>query len=1130
MSRSPRIDDLFDVVRPQEPALSPDGRVAAYVRASVDREQDRPVSEVWSVATAGGEPTRLTSGPADSAPSWSPDGSRLAFVRAADGPGQLWLLPTAGGEPSRLTSLTWGAGAAVWSPDGTQIAFSAPVAPAGRTPAEHASAPIATTDLNYQADGAGFLGGLRQQIHVVDVASGTVRQLTWCAGHAAEPVWSRDGSQVYFTTTVGDDADLTMSMGPHVVDVASPGSARALPASAMELEVSVAVHPSTGELLCIGNADPGIGHTRAWLRGVDSTDITELAADLDRNVMTGAPGYPGAPLTYVADDTLLMCIRDRGYVNLLRLDADGSRRTLVGGAQTVSGLSVSSDGRQAVVVVSSPESFGELARLDLADGTLTALTAYGTGVLSELDWTVPRERTFTAPDGRPVHGWILRGEDVDGATPLLLDIHGGPHNAWSGAADAEHLYHQVLAAAGWTVLLLNPRGSDGYGEDFMTAALGHWGTADADDFLTPIDDLVAQGLVDPARLAVTGYSYGGYMTCYLTSRDGRFAAAVPGGVVADSHSVATTSDMGLLLAVKEMGGLPWTDRERFDEMSPMHLIDQVQTPTLVLQGAADVRCPVSEAQRWFTALRTRGVPSELVLYPGASHLFILNGRPSHRADWNRRIVDWVHRYAGSPASPDGARPRVRPVVDAAHWQHRLTELIARHEVPGATLGILRLGAAPGGGDEVVAAAAGVLNQRTGAPVSADSVFQIGSITKVWTATLAMQLVEQGALDLDAPVRDVLPELRLGDESVAARVTVRHLLTHTSGIDGDIFTDTGRGDDVLAKYVEVLADARQLHPLGETFSYCNSGFGLLGRVIEKVTGQVWDTVLRERIITPLGLTRTGTLPEEALLWDAALGHERGDDGVLRPASQWGIPRSSGPAGLITAPVRDLLEFAAMHLRGGVGSAGGGARVLGEAAVAAMQREQVRLPGAFDLGDSWGLGWIRFGWGDDRLIGHDGNTIGQSAFLRILPRDGLIVALLTNGGNTPDLFRSLYGEVFAALADVTLPPVLAPTGVSVDLTDAAGTYERDAERIVIGTVDGIPTLTSTALHPLTADSDPTQAYELHGFDERTALVRPPAMDTWSAVTFYRTASGTRYVHNHLRATPEVAPRPSDAAPGQ
>jgi CubicO group peptidase (beta-lactamase class C family) len=259
--------------------------------------------------------------------------------------------------------------------------------------------------------------------------------------------------------------------------------------------------------------------------------------------------------------------------------------------------------------------------------------------------------------------------------------------------------------------------------------------------------------------------------------------------------------------------------------------------------------------------------------------------------------------------------------------------------------------------------------------------------------------------------------------------------------------------VLAKYVEVLADARQLHPLGETFSYCNSGFGLLGRVIEKVTGQVWDTVLREADHHPAG----PDADRDAAGGGPALGCGARARARRRRSAPAGLavgdPRSSGPAGLITAPVRDLLEFAAMHLRGGVGI--DGTRVLGEAAIAAMQQEQVRLPGAFDLGDSWGLGVDPVGWGDDRLIGHDGNTIGQSAFLRILPRDGLIVALLTNGGNTPDLFRSLYGEVFAALADVTLPPVLAPTGVPVDLTDAAGTYERDAERIVIGTVDGVPT---------------------------------------------------------------------------
>lgn len=270
-------------------------------------------------------------------------------------------------KPSRLTSLTWGAGAAVWSPDGPPRSPSRhPSPPAGRTPAEHASAPIATADLNYQADGAGFLGGLRQQIHVVDVASGTVRQLTWCAGHAAEPVWSRDGSQVYFTTTVGDDADLTMSMGPHVVDVASPGSARQLPASAMELEASVAVHPSTGELFVHRQRRPRDRDTRAWLRGVATSDVSVLAADLDRNVMTGAPGYPGLPRPTWPTMRCSCAFATGATSTSCAWTPTGSRRTLVGGAQTVSGLSVSADGRHAVVVVSSPESFGELARLDLA--------------------------------------------------------------------------------------------------------------------------------------------------------------------------------------------------------------------------------------------------------------------------------------------------------------------------------------------------------------------------------------------------------------------------------------------------------------------------------------------------------------------------------------------------------------------------------------------------------------------------------------------------------------------------------------------------------------------------------------------------------------------------------------------
>ncbi len=1112
MSRSPCTDDLYAITTPQDPAIAPGGDRVVFAVSTANREEDRQETALWWVPTGGGQPARLTSGPADSAPVFSPDGAQLSFLRAQDGPAQIWLLPSAGGEPRQLTSLPWGAGAPRWSPDGQHLAFAAPVDPTGLSPQARAAAPMVSDDLGYQADGAGLIGGLRQQVQVVEVSSGEVRHLTDSAEHVTDPVWRPDGSQLAFATASGEDPDLTLRSTAHMVDVDSPGSARALPASGLGLELPIAFDATGERLLCAGADKPGYGHTRAWSRSLDDSALTDLSGALDRNVMVGGPGYPGAEPTFVDGGAVALCVRDKGYSNLYRIDPDGEAVALVAGATTVAGMSVTADRTRAAVAIKTPHTFGEIALVDLTSGELTELTSYRESWADTVSWMTPQERTFTAPDGRPVHGWLLRGDEVHGPTPLLLDIHGGPHNAWSGGLDAEHLYHQVLAAAGWTVLLLNPRGSDGYGEDFYNAAVGDWGLADADDFLAPLDELVAEGVADPDRLAVTGYSYGGYMTCYLTSRDRRFAAAVPGGIVANSTSIAGTSDMGYFLATQEMGGSPWAEPERLAERSPMQLVEQVDTPTLILHGAADVRCPVGEAKQWFTALRSRGVPSRLVLYPDASHLFILNGRPSHRVDYNRRIVDWVHRHTAAAAA---GRPAV-PALEAEHWQHRLSELITRHEVPGATLGILRLGAAPDGSDETVTAAAGTLNLDTGHPVTAESVFQIGSITKVWTATLVMQLVDEGLIELDTPVRAVLPELRLADEEVGQQVTVRHLLTHTSGIDGDIFTDTGRGDDCLEKYVSLLAEARQIHPLGATFSYCNSGFNLLGRVIEKVTGKVWDAALRERIVQPLGLERTTTLPEEALRFGAALGHTRGDDQTLTPAARWGIPRSSGPAGLITAQVRDVLEFAAMHLRGGTGA--DGTRVLTEAAAEAMQVEQVRVPGRYDLGDSWGLGWIRFDWAGERLFGHDGNTIGQSAFLRILPRDGLVVVLLTNGGNTPDLFRSLYGEVFRELSDVHLPERLAPTEVDVNLSEFTSTYERAAERIEVLEVDGVPTLRSTALQPLHDDGDPTRTFQLHGFEPDTCLIRPPELDTWSPVTFYRLPSGKRYLHHHLRATPE------------
>jgi CubicO group peptidase (beta-lactamase class C family) len=600
------------------------------------------------------------------------------------------------------------------------------------------------------------------------------------------------------------------------------------------------------------------------------------------------------------------------------------------------------------------------------------------------------------------------------------------------------------------------------------------------------------------------------MTCYLTSRDDRFAAAVAGGVVSDPVSMSGTSDLGHFISTQELGGSPWDARERYEVQSPLARVGAVRTPTLVYHGAADVRCPVGQAQQWHAALRARGVPSRLVLYPDASHLFVIDGKPSQRADFNRRVVDWVEQYAG-----DGYA-----AIDAAHWQRRLDELAQRHRVPGAALGILRV--RPGREDDLVELATGVLNVETGVEATPDSVFQIGSMTKVWTATLAMQLVDEGLLDLDAPIVDVLPELSLSDPSVTAAVTMRHLLSHTSGIDGDVFTDTGRGDDCLEKYVAQLGDAAQNHPLGATWSYCNSGYSLAGRVVEKLTGGTWDAAIQQRLVAPLGLTHTGTLPEEALLYRAAVGHvgEAGE-APSRAPSAWGLPRSVGPAGLISQTVRDVLGFVRMHLNGGL--APDGTRVLSEASVTAMTEKQADVPDKYILGDSWGIGWIRFDWHGRRLIGHDGNTLGQAAFLRVLPDANLAVTLLTNGGNTRDLYEDLYREIFAELAGAEMQTPLTPPAepVEADLTPYLGRYERGGVLLDVLERDGQAVLRTEITGPL-AEMVPETVHEYPMTTVAEALyaVREPQSQTWAPVTFYEVPNGGLYMHFGARATPRAS----------
>jgi CubicO group peptidase (beta-lactamase class C family) len=454
-------------------------------------------------------------------------------------------------------------------------------------------------------------------------------------------------------------------------------------------------------------------------------------------------------------------------------------------------------------------------------------------------------------------------------------------------------------------------------------------------------------------------------------------------------------------------------------------------------------------------------------------------------------------------------------LDTQHWQDRLNALADKHGVVGASLAIRH-------GEQTAEAAAGVLNLRTQQPATPGSLFQIGSITKVWTATLVMQLVDEGLLDLDEPIAKHLPDFTVADEEVARTVTARQLLAHTSGIDGDLFLDTGRGDDNLEKYVAAMAKLTQVHPQGATMSYCNSGYSLLGRLVEVLRDSTWDAVLREKLFVPLGLDTAGTLPEEALLYGAATGHivpPGADEPIVTP--KWGIFRSAGPAGLIHMTARDLLTFVQAHLDGG--TTADDSRILSAESAAAMQEPQVQIPDPYTLGSHWGLGWILMSWDGRTVLGHDGATLGQNAFQRTLPDTGLSVVLLTNGGAHPrELFEALFDEIFSELAGVNVPPRPEPrTDSSIAQPERfIGRYAREGIEMTVRPADGGGLeLAVRSTSPLSEVQPTPPPMTLLPHDDDVLLARSKEEDAWTAAVFFD-LDGQHYVHFGARATPRVS----------
>ncbi|MEZ0106515.1 CubicO group peptidase (beta-lactamase class C family) [Catenulispora sp. EB89] len=351
---------------------------------------------------------------------------------------------------------------------------------------------------------------------------------------------------------------------------------------------------------------------------------------------------------------------------------------------------------------------------------------------------------------------------------------------------------------------------------------------------------------------------------------------------------------------------------------------------------------------------------------------------------------------------------------------------------------------------------------------------------MWVATVVMALVDEGVLDLDAPVVSLLPGLRLQTDELTAGVTIRHLLTHTSGIDGDLFVDTGRGDDCLEKYVALLADAAAVHPLG--------------------------------------LTHTVTLPEEALLFRTAVGHESQHGEALKVVPRWGPMRSSGPAGLICSTPREVLTFAKLHLDGGATAEG--VKILSPESAAAMQRRQIELPGRYGA-TGWGLGWMLDEWDGTPVVGHNGATIGQNAFLSILPEHGLAICLVTNGGDVHAFRGAVFGAIAEELAGVAMKaaPMPAAEPLPFDPADFVGVYEKAGDRIEIGDNEGVLSAVFTSTGELADLSPEPEICEMRPLGPDAFVIQWPGESNWVPMTFYQLPNGTSYLYCSARSIPKV-----------
>ena len=667
MSETKRLITAEDVLAVQnvgDTHISPDGTDIVFVRTRTDTEKNKYHSDLWRVPADGGRPASqfTRSQGSDSLPRWSSDGTQIAFVSdRLDEAAQVFLIAKDGGEAQALTSLEPGGIQSLhWSPDGTKIAFLYRAAPAAytkkaleeRKEKKLSSPPRVHTKLFYRLDAFGYFDSEYWQVAVVDTAMGETTVLTHGDFSCGSPTWSPDGKTLAFLSDRRPDGDALPDADTQIWTVLVDNSGEMTQISVPGGDKSsLCWSPDGKSFAYVGNPDArdqwGTNNDRIFVLPISGGEARDLTGHTDLAVgnlaISDVGDGGGEELVWSADGaSLYFPVSQDGDVRLYRLTVDSRELApLTETNQVVGSFSVA--GSVFAVSVSKPTAPGEVF---VGDKQITHMNPWLDGVALR----TPEPFTIDNGSGGTVPGWFLTPPNfqADGTAPLVLYVHGGPHLQY-----ANMLFHELqwLAAQGYVVAYANPRGSKGYGEAHTKAIKGDWGGPALADMEAIADEAIRRGYADASKTAIMGGSYGGYLTAWAVGHTDRFACAIADRLVNNLQSMAGTCDFPWSHGTYYKGN-SWDDPADLWHHSPMAYAGKINTPLLLIHSDGDLRCPVSQAEELFAALRLQRKPVEFVRYPAeTSHGLSRNGPPDLRLDRLQRNLDWLDKYLKSPPSP-----------------------------------------------------------------------------------------------------------------------------------------------------------------------------------------------------------------------------------------------------------------------------------------------------------------------------------------------------------------------------------------------------------------------------------------------------------------------------------------------